>query len=56
MEVEVAEAVAADEGVWDDVLAVQNVNDPVDCNTALDPRSSTRDAITPGFEDNLSRV
>jgi hypothetical protein len=52
----VVETFEADVAVWDAVLADQNVKDPVDCNKALEARSSTRVATTPGLEDNLSKV
>jgi len=39
-----------------DVAAFQKLKDPVDCNIALDDRSTTSVAITPGLEDNRSRV
>jgi hypothetical protein len=38
------------------VLALQKENVPVDFNNALDARSITRLAITPGFEDKRSSV
>lgn len=46
----------ADVAVGGDVLADQKLKDPVDCSIAPDPRSSTRVATTPGFEDKRSRV
>jgi hypothetical protein len=38
------------------VLALQKENVPVDFNNALDARSITRLATTPGFEDKRSSV
>ena len=38
------------------VLAFQNVNVPEDCNSALEARSITRVATTPGLEESRSRV
>jgi hypothetical protein len=52
----VVEALFAVVEVEFDMAAFQNENDPVDCNRALDDRSTTTVAITPGFEDNRSRV
>jgi hypothetical protein len=43
-------------GVEDDVAAFQNENEPEDCNRALDERSITSVAITPGLDDNRSSV
>jgi hypothetical protein len=52
----VEEALPAGVGVEVEVLAFQKVNEPVDFNNAFDDRSITRLAMTPGLEDNLSRV
>jgi hypothetical protein len=52
----VVEALFAVVEVELDAAAFQNEKDPVDCNRALDDRSTTSVAITPGLEDNLSRV
>ncbi len=52
----VEEAFLAVIGIGLDVAAFQNVNEPEDCNRALDERSITNVAITPGLDDKRSRV
>ncbi len=52
----VGTALGTDPPVGDAVFALQNTKEPVDCNKALEARSRTRVAITPGLDESLSRV
>jgi hypothetical protein len=52
----VGKALGADPPIGDAVFALQNTKEPVDCNNALEARSRTRVAITPGLDESLSRV